>query len=524
VNLTYGMLEEPDTLDPYATTMSFAINVANLFYDGLTKTDDKLEIVPRLATEVPTIENGGISKDGLTITYKLRKGVKWHDGQLFTSADVKATWEWLMNPRYNPVARTGYDKIKAVDLPNDSTVVFRMSEVYAPFVATLFQYAIYPKHLLDKETDPSKPAYIRRPIGTGPYKFVSWTAGESIVAEANPDYFLGKPKINKIILQMMPDDDTMLSEFKSGKLQVWDKVPSAMAKDVESIAGVKLYKSPVMVWENYAFNHGDPAAPNTKPHPILGDVKVRKALWLCSDRTGIVKELYPDSDSDLAVTDQFPTSWAYNTSLTVVPYDPDQANKLLDEAGWKLNPKTGVREKDGKPLHLRIATTAGEVDRERKEAMLQQQWKKCGVDLEIKNYDRATYFGFYSDGGILATGQYDIAIFARSPSGSDPDDSVIWGCDNIPSKENPAGLNLSYYCNQIIDQLVHNAAKTMDQKARQEMYWRVQELLYEDAVTIFERVWVDLYAASAGLKNLKPTPTNQGLLWNVWEWEYTPTK
>ena len=187
--LTYGSLQEPSTLNPLQSDLLATAEVGSLIFSGLVVANDKGEWIPDLAVDVPTRQNGGVSPDGLTVTYRLRPGVTWHDGMPFTSADVKFTWETIMNQNFRDANRNGYDKISGVDTPDDTTVIIHFREYYAPYL-TLFP-TIIPKHILDKEGDINKAAFNRAPIGTGPFKFKEWRIADSILLEANPNYFRG---------------------------------------------------------------------------------------------------------------------------------------------------------------------------------------------------------------------------------------------------------------------------------------------------------------------------------------------
>lgn len=517
-DFVYAMLEEPDGLVGYASGMAFAVNASNLFFDGLTKINDKFETVAWLAVEVPTKENGGISEDGKTVTYKLREGVKWHDGEDFTSADVKATWDWIMNPKNTLIpSRAGYDQVASVETPDDHTVVFKLRDIYAPFVDTLFQYGILPAHIIEKETDPTKSTLLRKPVGTGPFVIVSWTAGESIIAKKNPDYFMGEPHLDRIILRLVGDENTILVQLKGGELDGWELVSPPLISQVESISGMKLHRQSAVIWETYAFNLSDNGDPD-KPHPILGDKNVRKALETGANVKKIVEQVYPGEYRNIAITSQYPESYAYNDELKPVPYDAEQAKKLLEEAGWTDEDGDGIRAKGGKPLSLTISTTTGKKDREQKELLLQQNWRDIGVDLKIKNYDAGTLFGAFTEGGILATGKYDVAIFAWAAQVDPADGATLFMSDQIPTQNNPAGQNQYFFKNAEVDKLATEAVKTVDREERATSYKRIQEIVQDEVPGIFERYWQNVNAVSESIHEFKANPTNQGNLWNTHEY------
>ena len=216
--LKYGSLQEPNTLNPLLSDLLATAEVGKLVFSGLVITGDKGEWLPDLAVEVPTTANGGVTADGLTITYRLRPGVTWHDGTPFTADDVKFTWQLIMNRKVNIVARDGYDRISAIDTPDKNTVIVRFREFYAPYL-TLFT-TILPKHKLENESNINKASFNRAPIGTGPFKFKEWQVAESIRFEANPAYYRGKPVLDSIIYRVIPDANILLTQLKAGELDV----------------------------------------------------------------------------------------------------------------------------------------------------------------------------------------------------------------------------------------------------------------------------------------------------------------
>jgi peptide/nickel transport system substrate-binding protein len=210
----------PRTLNPLLSTQTIEIAIDRLFSDVLVTVDAAGNFVPDLAADVPTTSNGGISADGLTIRYRLRDHVRWHDGRPFTSADVKFTYEAIMNPANDIVSRHGYDVVGSVEAPDPHTVIFHLKHRFAPFVATVFgesdgPFCILPAHLLAHRKTINEGPYNSLPIGTGPFKVVRWLRGNQIELVRNDDYFAGKPKLKSIVVKFIPDENSAVVQLRT---------------------------------------------------------------------------------------------------------------------------------------------------------------------------------------------------------------------------------------------------------------------------------------------------------------------
>ena len=223
--LRYADIEEPISFNPLLRTIAVATDMDMFIFGFFYNFDDKMRFVPELATVVPTLENGGISKDGLTITYHLRRGVKWHDGAPFTSHDVVFTVHAILNPDNNLSLRTGWDQIGSVEALDDHTVRFHLKRIYAPAISTYFAegglYPVLPAHLLEKYPNINQVPFNSDPIGTGPFKFVKWVHGDRVELAANPDYWRGPPKLKRIIYKVIPNDVTILNQLRTHEIDAW---------------------------------------------------------------------------------------------------------------------------------------------------------------------------------------------------------------------------------------------------------------------------------------------------------------
>lgn len=411
--LVYASLQEPNTLNPLLSDLLATAEVSSLIYSGLVGNNEKGEWIADLATNVPTIQNGGVSRDGLTVTYQLRQGVQWHDGTAFTAEDVKFTWNFIMNPKANMISREGYDKIRSMDTPNPYTVVIRFKEYYAPYLS-LFR-TVLPKHLLEGANEIKKTAFNRAPIGTGPFKFKEWHIAESIVLEANPSYFRGKPNLDKIIYRIVPDVNILLTQLKTGELDIASNIPFNQLDQVKAIDGVKVSMTPTMIWEHMDFNLG---------HILFQDVRVRQAISLAIDRQGIVNSTLKGS-AVLALGDQSPLSWSYNPALKAPARDLNTARDLLSQAGWKQGP-SGVLVKDGHKLSFSLAIPVGVKSRELAAQAIAQQLKEIGIEVELRPIEAQVFFN-----DILKNHRFEVAMYAWV-AGIEPDNYSLWHSKQIP--------------------------------------------------------------------------------------------
>jgi peptide/nickel transport system substrate-binding protein len=495
----------PTQLNPILSQNTVESFVDGLIFSFLVTHDQQHRQIPDLAATVPSLTNGGIGKDGLTITYHLRHGVKWQDGAPFTSRDVKFTWQAIMNSSNNVVSRRGYDQIASVDTPDDYTVVMHMKRIFPPAVDTLFAESdtpitVLPAHLLAKLPDLNHVSFNAAPVGTGPYAFVSWQRGDHIALRANPSYFLGAPSIKNLTVAIIPDDNTTVAQLQTHEVGLGIEITSDSYRDIAGAPGVdrQLAESPTYTAIDFNVRR-----------PPLDDVRVRQALVLGLDRATIVRDdTY--GTAQLAVADLAPYYWAFDSTLHPAPYDPARAKMLLDAAGWHLGPD-GVRVRDGKRLSLLLVYGLGSQSVRTITAQAQQMYRELGIEVELKGFDYATLYAAAESGGILNGGKFDLAMYAWV-SGSDPDDSSQWTCGMIP----PAGNNVTRYCSPEMEAAQRLALSTFDQATRKRAYAQVERLLLRDAPAAFMYYQNLRYAHAAGLENFMPNGISEG--WNAQEW------
>ncbi|HER43403.1 MAG TPA: peptide ABC transporter substrate-binding protein, partial [Candidatus Eisenbacteria bacterium] len=335
--LVIGMQQEPEILNEAVNTMVAGVYVCNLVFSKFVKHDDRMELVPDLIAEIPTVENGGISGDHLTYTYHLRPDALWHDGRPVTSADVEFTYRVMMHPDINVETRQGWDVIDRVETPDPHTVVFHLSEVYANFVGDCFyDESVLPEHLLGEFIGPGFQGarFHREPVGSGPFVFREWSAGSHITLAANRDYYGEGPYLDEIVIVFVPDGNALLVRLETGEIMGIDNAPNMLLGVMESIPDVTVHRNPALFNEHIDLNC---------ENETLSDARVRRAIAKAIDREELSEKIY-DGVWLPAYGDEHPKSPYYSEyPREHLAHDPVGAAELLSKAGWIDRDGDGVR-------------------------------------------------------------------------------------------------------------------------------------------------------------------------------------
>jgi peptide/nickel transport system substrate-binding protein len=494
--LVIGWEQEPPLLTP-RSDLAFASLLTNFYSRDVWNWDVNRDIYPVMVSEIPTPENGMVEtlEAGNTkVTYKLREGMLWSDGEAITSADCAFWHELMMDPTKGTFQRGSYpDVVEAFDVVDDYTFSITYNSPYPDYTSQNFATCGFPEHVLrpaleaDGTIDNS--AYFTpdgvnagATVGYGPYVISSWTVGDSIVFDANPNWDGETPGFSTVIVKFVTDSAQMQNALSAGEIDVAFNFSDDFVEGYQAIEGVEVFGTPGVfgdaIWMNYGNNRGPVA-------DAMADINVRTALVAAIDRATLAEQLIGPGTG-------VPKAWHpeafWPEDLETVGYDVELANSLLDAAGWVDSDGDGLRDKNGVPLVLRFFTTDRQIRMDYQIAIA-EYWSAVGVGAQLQPVPATILFADYLENGILDTGEFDVAIFALSASALTPyADAPDWfGCNGIPTPENPNGNNGWGSCSTVFDENDAAVGVTVDPVERL--------ALAHDAIRGFvgEQFWHGLY-------------------------------
>ena len=482
-----------NTLNPHLAQVQDLFILSSLTMAWLIKWDPQDRPYPELAMQVPTQRNGGVSKDGLTITYHIRRGVKWSDGAPFNADDVVFSTKVVLNPANNEISRTGWDHIVKIDEPDKYTVVYHLNKPYSPFIETFFSTAganpcILPKHLLAKYPNINNIPYNSLPIGIGPFKYKQWVRSSKVVMVANPLYWRGPPKLKEVRWIVIPDRNTALTQLQAKQVDMWFFVGGAYFSRVQAIPAYTTIRT-----ASFLFNHLD----FNLTSPKLKDVAVRRALRLALDRRTI-RDKIGHGIGFLQDEPAAHTSAYWDPNIKFLDFNIDKANAILDGAGWTRG-SDGIRSKGGVKLNLDFVSTTGTPDVDSQIELIRSGWQRIGVALNVKHFPLELLLAPKQEGGIVYNGKFDVVGFAWNldPLG---DFSTIYSCNSIP----PNGQNDPHWCNRRATQAMERFYSHYNQQDRNKDDAIVQEEIFNDVPIVVMTGRENIYAVNRDLRNFQP--------------------
>ncbi|MBL8090890.1 MAG: peptide ABC transporter substrate-binding protein [Anaerolineales bacterium] len=523
--------EEPTTLNYYLADAAIVRQVADATtMTGLVTINEDGDFVPVLAQELPTLENGGLSEDYLTVTWKLKEGLKWSDGEPLTSDDVRFTIEVLSNPDSGALVGTsGFDLIANVETPDDLTTVITYSSPY-PGYLDQFAYGLFPRHATGAPEEMTSWDWNRTPIAVaGPFVIQSWESGKRITLTRNPNYFeAGKPYLDEVVFEIVPEPAAQTAMMLNGDAEyhLW---PGEFKADYDELLKGKAQQYLIPgIWNmSIDFNlsapfDGDPSA--SAPHPILGDIRVRQAIAHAINYQSLQQDVLQGTVSDS--TNPFAYGWYECELPRKYGYDVEEANRLLDEAGWVLG-SDGIRvakgalyAKDGTRLSLELQGYTAFDPLQLTEEFIVENLRAVGVEARIQNYDFSIIFGSYEDNSPRMIGDYDMLIFDRGfttePQGYNFD---AYHSSRIPSAENPIGGNYFRWINPQVDAALELAGSSFDIETRQQAYCEVGQAVIDDLPQIYLYLFQDGYGIADSLEGYTLN-TWGSMSWGIQDWKY----
>lgn len=475
--LRFALGGEVSVLNPILSTDTSSSAVEGAIFTGLVKVNERLEMVPDLARKWE------VSKDGKTWTFHLRRDVKWHDGVPFTAADVEFTFDSILNPKVNSVRRSDYIidgkpiQFKVID---KYTVQALLPRPFAPFL-THAGMNIIPRHLLAGK-DINTAEFNRRPIGTGPFIFKEWKSGDHVTLARNAQYYAGQPLLKEINYKIIPDENSRLVALEAGEIDESD-IPPKDYRRMKAVRGINVYEYDALTYTYLGLNLA---------HPKFRDKRVRQALAYATDKNQLVNLIFRGLATP-AYAPSAPISWAYSDDVPKYLYNPGKAKQLLKEA-------------KAEGLEFTILVNQGNKEREKAAVILQQQYKRVGVKVNVRVLEWSALLKVIN--APKDPKDFEAVIIGWS-LGLDPDAYSIWH-----SSQYPRGFNFVKYNNREVDRLLELGRTTIEKSARKKIYARLWKLIAEDQPYIFlwyPKAVVGVNARVGGLS--KPGPA--GLFLNI---------
>jgi peptide/nickel transport system substrate-binding protein len=502
--LRVGLVQQPNSLDPLHAIQFYENYLAEAIFSALTVIDDRGNVAPDLVVRVPTRANGDISADGKTIVYHLRRGVRWQDGVPLTSRDVAFTFALMRDPKSNFPETSVYSIVDRLDTPDDHTVVLHLHSAWADATSQLFvggeDGSIVPEHVLRGVTDLTTSRFESAPIGSGPYAVERWDRGNGIVLRANPNYFRGRPPIDRIDVAFVPDQNTIALRILTGELDFSPQIPQSAAPTLHPSPSLRLVSAPTYNDIQLGFN--------TRLAPF-DDARVRRALVMAVDRAHLVSAVYYGF---AVVADDLvpPQSSAYVHDPSVRPDgDPDAAGKLLDAAGWPRG-SDGVRRKNGAPLAFVLTVPSGYAAVVNSAVQAQAGWHAIGVEASLKTVPSNV---LYAPGtGLMPSGLFSAYLVTNGYETS-PDRADTLTTAGIP----PNGRNYPRYSDRDVDAWTALARTTLVDAPRNALYAKISRRVRSDAPLVPLLWQKQVYAYTSKLSGVRPETVNSDF-WNVYDW------
>jgi peptide/nickel transport system substrate-binding protein len=481
-------IEKLALINPLLTSTTLSARLSEILFDDLFEFDDRFEPKPHLAQAWET------SADGRVWTFHLRSGVKFHDGVELTAEDVAFTYRKVMELQNQMPFGFIFQDVIAILVPDKYTVQITLKKPLASFLQALF-VGILPKHLLEGQ-DLDKSPFNQHPVGTGPFKFKSWSETE-IILEANPSYFLGRPYLDQIRVKVYPNREAAWAKLMGGEVDFFDFLTPDKYEILRQVPTFRFYSVPMPYYYLVAFN---------LESRLFRDQKVRQALNYAVNKEEIVAKVL-GGQGQVAAGTIYPNSWAYDSNVKPYPYDPKRAVTLLEEAGWEDHDGDRFLDKNGKVFEFTVHVNAGDDLKQKALLLIQQQLLDIGLRMKIQLFDAA-------DTDFLFKKKFD-AHFPEIAARGDPDFSYkYWHSSQIK-----AGFNVSSYQNEKVDRLLEKGRAEFDPEKRKEIYFKYQEEVHNDPPGIF-LFWTNyLVGVQKRFKGVKISPV--GPFANIQEW-YVP--
>jgi peptide/nickel transport system substrate-binding protein len=448
-------------------------------HEGLLKVDENYQLAPALA------ETYQVSPDGKTWTFNLHKGVRWHDGQPFSAADVKYNFDWIKDPANGAIGQSVFKDVDTVVTPDDFTVVVALKQPNASFAAATATRLLVPKHVHEQI---GEQAYKQQPVGTGPYKLKELMPQDHCLLEANPDYWQGRPRIDFLRQDVVPETSVRAVALQTARADstTWPLAPEETLKFLAT-PSFRSYRAPGIDVNHFPLN---------TTRPPLNDKRVRQAMMYAIDREPLVRDLMRGL-AVLATSNLSPALSAYyEPSVTAYSRDVERAKALLDRAGWVVGPD-GVRlDNGGQRLSLTCLVFVGDDLRRSEAEIVQQQLREVGIAMDLRTVEPAVALN------LVRAANYDMLIsnWAYGGDNGDPDPDGYLRSDGA--------LNFSHWQNAEADRLIDAGVAAVDARTRKQTYGDLQKLVAEEVPFLYVMYWETVLLFNQRIKGMPPSATN----------------
>jgi peptide/nickel transport system substrate-binding protein len=509
---------DPESLNPIYAYSWTAECVFDLSLASLWNIDNDGNYVMDLAEELPTVENGGVSEDGLVITIRLTPDVTWSDGTPLTAHDAVFTYDMIMDEGNSSYSRYPWDTyVESITAVDDHTLQIKMTAPYADWSTSLFVgiSRIIPQHILEPvfeaEGTLDNAEWNRLPsVGSGPFMLTEFEPASHIIFKANERYWRGRPHLDEIYMRLLEDRAAQIAALAAGESDIGSYIIGSEIPSLKTMEHIEITSS-INGYQVVTFLNVDPKT----AHPAMTDPLVRRALALALDRQLMIDQLY-------AGLYQIPVTYWHGTvydnpDLEPYPYDPEQAKALLDQAGWVDTNGDGVRDKDGVELTLRYKYIGGDETTDTRIASMQQMLADVGIKIDIYAETTEVLWASYDEGGPLATGDYDVTHYSDGLWYFPSPDTSYFLCSEIPTAENPWGYNWYGICIPELDELFAAQAVEINPEKRIEMFYKIGKIMYDETLIIPMYTDPDVWAVNKRLKDVRFSGVDP--LMFAWEWD-----
>lgn len=503
-HLRRNLTSEPEMLNPALTSGLASAYVEEEIFDPIVYFDRNLEYIGRLA------ESWEISEDKLVYTFTLRPGLKWHDGEPLTAHDVEFTLDMIRDPANQALSQVSeFALVDHLEVVSDRVFKVYYEQVFSPALSAWTLQPI-PEHIFQDYYEEhgeirSSPRNRENVIGSGAYRFVEWQPQTALVLEAWDDYWDGRPYIDQQTIKLMSTVSIQFAAAKAGELDITTMTPEMFRYQVN-----QEFRDRFNILQYYVWGYGWIGWNEDGSNPFFDDMRVRRAMTMLTDRQRIIDKLNLGFGR-IATGPLHPDHWAYPNDIEPVPYDPDAAKTLLAEAGWRDTDGDGWLDKDGVKFSFEIMVGQGSETFQRMAEYLQQEYRKVGIDMQIRNLEWAAFIAQVRDHDFEA-------VMMSWGMGVDPQGlRNIWRSDMYDEGRNYVG-----YSNPRVDELLDEGMVTFGRANRAPIYAEVHRLINADQPYTFLTVSPSLVAIHKRFKNVSPSPRGVYRYWPGMKAWYVP--